>query len=153
MFTVKCGTACSVCRPDNPDYCLVCKQPGLLLQRGSCVTSCQDNFYVTRNGKCAGNILQILPLTSHLVVTDFGVKERRYMVIFCELVTDSWYYALFTFSIPPPKFFFLFNIQIGSSEKFIFQLFFFLGWFEQMHLLKLFFVLCDNFGWDNLKVV
>lgn len=74
MFTVQCGTACSVCRPDNPDHCLVCKQPGLLLQRGSCVTSCQDNFYVTRDAKCAGNIFQRLPLTLHQVLTGLGVK-------------------------------------------------------------------------------
>lgn len=98
MFTVQCGTACSVCRPDNPDHCLVCKQPGLLLQRGSCVTSCQDNFYVTRDAKCTGNIFQTLPLTLHQVLTGFGVKIYYSLIFFCELVTNNWYYVLFTFS-------------------------------------------------------
>lgn len=82
MFTVQCGKACSVCRPDNPDHCLVCKQPGLLLQRGSCVTSCQDNFYVTRDAKCAGNIFQTLPLTLHQVLTGFGVKIYFSLIFF-----------------------------------------------------------------------
>ncbi|XP_061195210.1 extracellular matrix organizing protein FRAS1-like [Saccostrea echinata] len=49
---LQCSEACSVCRPDDPDFCLVCKQPGLYLQDGTCVTSCQENFYVTRNRKC-----------------------------------------------------------------------------------------------------
>lgn len=106
MFTVQCGTACSVCRPDNPDHCLVCKQPGLLLQRGSCVTSCQDNFYVTRDAKCAGNILQSLPLTLHQVLTDFGVKIY-YSLIFVvnwSQIIDIMSSSLFSFQHLKPYF-------------------------------------------------
>lgn len=138
MFTVQCGTACSVCRPDNPDHCLVCKQPGLLLQRGSCVTSCQDNFYVTRDAKCAGNIFQTLPLTLHQVLTGFGVKIY-YSLIFVvnwsqiiDIMSSSLFPNTWTPIFPP-------LIHLEHSQKVDFDVqrwFFVLGWFEQMHLLK-----------------
>lgn len=138
MFTVQCGTACSVCRPDNPDHCLVCKQPGLLLQRGSCVTSCQDNFYVTRDAKCAGNIFQTLPLTLHQVLTGFGVKIYYSLIFFVnwsqiiDIMSSSLFPNTWTPIFPP-------LIHLEHSQKVDFDVqrwFFVLGWFEQMHLLK-----------------